>query len=245
MRATTGGSLHSASWFISLSLAIMAFGSLAAFRCEGAAAKVKLLRGVVITSESKSHVHAIISDLRLQEYPELTNLHALYTVYYAGAGSTDEKLKALSQLQFTNLTCVVFTDCPAVTDKGIEHLAQISTLTNLGLRQMTITDASCQVLAERFQLDGINMSKCGRVTVEGLVRVAQSKALSHFGFSLGNLGQAGLLRILGSVGPRLKRIDLDLDDANEALLDLPAIRHMVDTKGIALYVVRKNRVSKF
>ncbi|KAF0177551.1 MAG: hypothetical protein FD161_2355 [Limisphaerales bacterium] len=245
MRGTASGRSHSASWRICLSLAMMAFGWLAAFRCEGAAAKVKLPRGVVITSESKTHVHAHISDLRLQEYPALTNLHALFTVYYVGAGTTDEKLEALSKLRFTNMVCVVFTDCPTVTDKGIEHLAKINTLTNLGLRQMTMTDVSCQALAERFHLDGINMPKCGRVTVEGLVRVAQSKSLSHFGFSLGKLGQAGLLRILGAAGPKLKRIDLDLDDANEALLDFPAVRQAANAKGISLFAVRKNGVSKF
>src|ERR1041384_4454391 len=99
------------------------------------AADLGLPSGIVITSESRTHVHANISALAIVDYPALAKIHALYTVYLDGDGATDAKLKALAQLRFTNLVCVVFTDCPFVTDKGIEHLSQIPTLHSLGLRQ--------------------------------------------------------------------------------------------------------------
>ena len=94
------------------------------------AAELKLPAGIIITSESTTHVHAVISDLRVHEFPALAKLPALFTVYFDGRGATDEKLKALAQLRFTNLACVVFTDCHLVTDRGIEHLSQIPTLTS-------------------------------------------------------------------------------------------------------------------
>jgi len=48
---------------------------------------------------------------RSRGLPALEKIHALFTVYFDGQGATDEKLKALAQLRFTNLACVVFTDC--------------------------------------------------------------------------------------------------------------------------------------
>ena len=111
---------------------------------DGSAAELKLPRGITIISESTTHVHAVISELHIKDFPALAKIHALFTVYFDGPEATDEKLKALAQLRFTNLACVVFTDCPLVTDKGVEHLSQIPTLSRLGLRQMSVTDAACE-----------------------------------------------------------------------------------------------------
>src|SRR5262245_36283626 len=135
----------------------LAVAVLAALQFHAWTAEPELPPGVFIRSENKAYVHADISDLRVGDYPALANIHALFTVYYDGPGATDEKLKALAQLRFTNLACVVFTDCPLVTDRGIEHLSQIPTLVRLGLRQMSITDASCDKMVQTMRLAGVYM----------------------------------------------------------------------------------------
>jgi len=68
---------------------------------ESSAAEIELPPGVIVTSESKTHVHALISGLHTWDFPALVRIHALFTVYFDERGATDEKLKALSQIRFT------------------------------------------------------------------------------------------------------------------------------------------------
>ncbi len=230
---------------IRLVLVVAVILALAAVKGECAVAKLKVPPGVIITSESETHVHALITELRLKDYPALTNIHALFTVYYNGNGATDEKLKALAQLRFTNLACVVFTDCPLVTDEGIEHLSTISTVNNLGLRHMTISDAACATMTARIRLHTVNMPKCTNVTVNGLLQMARSKTIESLGFSVGKLGQNDLIQIISTAGPKLGRIDIDMDGAQEERLDLPALRRAAEARKIKLFAVRNKSVTKF
>ena len=206
------------------------------------AAEPKLPSSIVITSESTTHVHAVISDLRVHEFPALTKLPALFTVYFNGRGATDEKLKALAQLRFTNLACVVFTDCHLVTDRSIEYLSQIHTLTRLGLRQMSITDVACDTMVRRMRLVGVNMPNCTNVTVKGLLKMAQSPTMESLGFSVGAMGQDDLLGLIRTAGPKLNRMDIEMVQSAEARLDLPALRQAGEAKRIKLYAVRDKLV---
>jgi hypothetical protein len=208
------------------------------------AAEMKLPPGVVITSESKTHVHASISNLRTRDFPALEQIHALFTVYFDGQGATDEKLKALSQLRFTNLACVVFTDCPLVTDRGIEYISQIPTLKRLGLRGMSVTDAACDTLITKMRLVEVNMPNCTNVTVNGLLKMVQAETMESLGFSVGQLKQDDLLHIIRSAGSKLKRLDVEMVESAERRLDLTALRQAAEDKGIKLYAVRNNRVRK-
>jgi hypothetical protein len=203
----------------------------------------RLPRGIRITSESKTHVHANISGLDIKDFPALERIHALFTVYFDGQGATDEKLKALTQLRFTNLACVVFTDCPLVTDKGIEYVSQISSVTNLGLRGMSISDAACVTMAARIRLHGVNMPRCTNVTVNGLLKMAQSKTIESLGFTIGRMTQADLIRIIKTAGPQLNRMDIDMDGTDEGRLNLAELRQAATAKSIMLYAVRNRRVS--
>jgi hypothetical protein len=200
--------------------------------------------GIEITSESKTHVHANISALRIEDFPALAKIHALYTVYFDGDGATDAKLKALAQLRFTNLVCVVFTDCPFVTYKGIEHLSQIPTLHSLGLRQMTITDAACEVMTKKMHLREVNMPNCTNVTVDGLLKMAQSETMESLGFSVDGMAHADLIRILRLAAPKLKRMDIEMVESAESRLDLPALRQAAEERKIKLYAVRNKHVKK-
>lgn len=229
-----------ASTIIALTLA----GFLTASLFDSSAAELKLPSEVIITSRSTTHVHAEISDLPVQKFPELTKLHALFTVYFKGSGATDAKLKALTRLRFTNLACVVFTDCHLVTDKGIEHLAQIPTLDSLGLRQMSITDAACDTMVRHMSLTEVNMPNCTNVTISGLLKMAQSETMESLGFSVGQITQEELLRLIRKAGPKMKRMDIEMIPASESRLDLPLLREAGEAKGIKLYAVRNKHVTK-
>ena len=163
-----------ANGFTSVLRLIMA---LTAVGCRGAMDDVKLPDGIRITSASKTHVHANISELAIPDLPALTNIHALFTVYFDGVGATDEKLKALTQLRFTNLACVVFTDCPLVTDKGIEALRKMSGMRKLNLLGAQATDASMDVLAGMERLQVVNLYRT-RITNTGLARLQGLKELT-------------------------------------------------------------------
>jgi len=228
------------STIIELTLA----GFLTAPLFHSSAAELKLPPEIIITSESTTHVHAVISDLPVQKIPELTKIHALFTVYFTGRGATDEKLKALTQLRFTNLACVVFTDCHLVTDRGIEHLAQIPTLDRLGLRQMSVTDAACDTMARRMRLTGVNMPGCTNVTVNGLLKMAQSETMESLGFSVGQMTQEDLLRLIRTAGPKVNRMDIEMIPSAESRLAFPALREAGEAKGIKLYTVRNKHVTK-
>ena len=205
---------------------------------------MKLPPGVVITSESKTHVHALISNLQVEKFPALEQIHALFTVYFKGQGATDEKLKVLSQLRFTNLACVVFTDCPLVTDKGIEYLSRISTLNSLGLRQMSVTDAACDTMITKMRLVQVSMANCTNVTVTGLMKMVQAETMESLTFSVGSMVQSDLLRIIRTAGPKLNRLDIEMMESVERRLDLSSLRQAAGDKGIKLYAVQNNRVRK-
>ena len=203
-----------------------------------------LPRGVTITSRSKTHVHANVSGLRTEDFPALARIHALSTVYFYGQGATDEQLKALAQLRFTNLGCVVFTDCPRVTDQGIEYLSQIPTMERFGLRRMSITDAACETMAAKMHLLEVNMPDCTNVTVNGMLKMVRSESMESIGFSAGRMTQEDLFQIISTAGPQLGRMGIDMDGALEGRLDFPALRQAAKAKKIRLFAVRKKRVSQ-
>ena len=223
-------------------LALMAV--LAAMQFQACAPEPRFPAGIIIRSKSKTHVHADISGLRADEMPALSGIPALFTVYFSGLGATDEKLRALAQLRFTNLACVVFTDAPLVTDRGIKHLSQIPTLARLGLRRMAITDAACETMALRMRLTDVNMPNCTNVTVDGLLKMAQSETMESLGFSAGHMTQDDLIRLIRTSGPKMNRMDIEMVRPAEDRLDIPALRQAGEAKGITLCAVRNNLVTQ-
>ncbi len=211
---------------------------------HSSAADFKLPPEIIITSKSKTHVHAVISNLPVQKFPALAQIHALFTVYLDGEEATDAKMKALAQLRFTNLACVVLTDCPLVSDKGIEYLSRIPTLKTLGLRQMSITDEACDTMVRAMRLTEVNMPNCANVTVSGLLKMAQSDTMESLGFSVDQMKQDELLRVIRTAGPKMNRMDLEMLPSAESRLNFPALRKAGQAKGIKLYVVRNKQVTK-
>ena len=188
-----------------------------------------------ITSKGETHIE--VSQLPLDQFPKLAKFHQVYEIDFEGGG-TDDKLKALAQIGFTNLSEVVLTDCPLVTDKGIEYLSAVSSIRGLGLRGTSITDRSVATFAMMSRLEDVNIEGSTNVTLNGLVTLAQSDTLTDISFSGAALTQDDLLRIIGAVR-HVTRIDIV--DPADGRLDAPALREAARAKNIKLYAVR-NRV---
>jgi len=139
---------------------------------------------------------------------------------------------------------VVFTDCPLVTDKGIESLSRIPTLERLGLRQMSITDAACETMVKKMHLRNVNMPGCTNVTVDGLLKLAQSETMESLGFSAGKMTQQDLIRLISTAAPKLNRMDIEMVQSSEQRLDLPALRREAAPKKIQLFAVRNKHARK-
>ena len=141
------------------------------------------------------------------------------------------------------ISCVVFTDCALVTDKGIGYLSRIPTIESLGLRHMSITDATCETMATKMRLLDVNMPNCSNVTVNGLLKMVHSESLESLGFSVSNMTQDDLIQLISTAAPQLGRRDIEMDTLSEGRLDLPALRKAAKTKKIRLFAVRNSYVS--
>jgi hypothetical protein len=188
---------------------------------------------------SKGETHIKVSQLPLDQFPKLAKFHQVYEVDFDGGG-TDDKLEALAQIGFTNLSEVVLTDCPLVTDKGIEYLSVVSSIRGLGLRGTSITDRSIATFARMSRLEGVNIEGSTGVTLKGLVTLAQSDTLTDICFSGAALTQDDLLRIIGAVR-HVTRIEIV--DPADGRLDAPALREAARAKNIKLYAVRNRMCS--
>jgi len=178
----------------------------------------------------------VVSQLPLDQFPKLAKFHQIYEVDFQGGG-TDEKLRALAQIGFTNLTQVVLTDCPLVTDKGVEALSAVSSIRGLGLKGTSITDASVELFARMGRLEEVNIEGSAGVTVRGLQALAGSDTLTDISISGGALTQDDLLRIIAAVR-HVTRIDIV--DPADARLNAPALREAARAKNVHLYAVRNS-----
>jgi hypothetical protein len=190
-----------------------------------------------LTSKGETHIN--VSRLPLDLFPKLAKFHQVFEVDFDGGG-TDDKLKALAQIGFTNLSEVVLTDCPLVTDKGIDYLSAVSSIRGLGLRGTSITDRSVATFARMSRLEGVNIEGSTGVTLKGLMTLAQSDTLTDICFSGAALTQGDLLRIIGAVR-HVTRIEIV--DPADGRLDAPALREAARAKNIKLYAVRNKGCS--
>jgi hypothetical protein len=204
----------------------------------------RLPRGLWIKSAGENYVHADISDVSIEDYPALTNLHALFAVYFEDDGATDEKLEALTNLRFTNLTCIYLLDCRLLTDKGIDYVSRIPSVINLALSGMAINDATCHMIAARIRLHDVSIGDCPNVTVNGLLAIVQSKTINSLRFSMGDLKQEDLIQLISQSAPQLTRMDIEMDDSSVRRLDLPALRQAVKVRKIKVYACRNGKTQE-
>jgi hypothetical protein len=188
----------------------------------------------------QSETHVTVLGLATKDFPALSKFQNLYEFDIDGGG-TDDQLEALARIGFTNLTEVVLTDCPLVTDKGMASLQRVSTLKGLGLRGTSVSDAGCRIIASQ-KLQGVNLPNCPHITVSGLLALAQSETIEDLGFSLNELTQADLIQVIGAAR-RVNRIEIDIVGDADKRLDLPALRNAAQSKNIVLSGVRNHHSS--
>lgn len=139
--------------------------------------------------------------LPLADFPLLAKFQSLKRVRFynrEGEGATDEKLKALADIGFTNLTYINLNNCRPVTDKGIEALSKIRSLRQLTLEGTAITDTACHIMASQMSLTSVQISNCSGVTKKGIEELARSKTLEYFFFSCDALTQGEVLALIDS-----------------------------------------------
>jgi hypothetical protein len=194
-----------------------------------------------IEHTSKSEYHLVVSGLATEDFPALSKFPKLYEVDL-DRGGTDEQLEALARIGFSNLTEVVLTASPQVTDRGIESLVRVPTLKGLGLRGTSVSDAGCRVIAGQMKLQNVNLPNCPQVTKRGLLALAQSETIEYLGFSLSKLTQADLIQIIGAAN-RIRYIEIDIVGDADTGLNLPDLRNAAQARNIMLLNVRNHLAS--
>jgi hypothetical protein len=142
-----------------------------------------------------------IWNLPLAEYSLLskfTGLKRIRLYSREGTFATDEKMKALSDIGFTNVTYINLNNARLVTDEGIRSLSKLCSLKELTLEGTAITDVACDVMASQMALTSLNIANCIGVTKKGLEELAQSKTLNYFSFSCDKLTQTDALTLIDS-----------------------------------------------
>ena len=218
-------------------LVILMAGILVATGCGHYPSGITSLRDINHTSPREYHI-VLSSDVPLQDLRSLAKFKGLYEIDI-DRGGTDEHLAALAGIGFTNLAEIVLTDSPGVTDKGLMSLVRIPTLIGLGLRGTSIDDAGCRLIAKQMKLQDINLPNCPQVTVSGLLALAQSETIQDLGFSLNDLTQADLLKILRAAHG-INHIEIAIGDEADRKLDLLDLRRIAEAKGIVLLGIRHN-----
>lgn len=142
-----------------------------------------------------------IWNLPVADYPLLSKFIRLKRIrLYSREGTfaTDEKLKALADVGFTNLLHINLNNCRLITDEGIHSLSRIASLKELTLEGTTITDLACNIMASQMALSFVNIANCPAVTTKGLEQLALSKTLNYFSFSLDKLTQDEVMALIDS-----------------------------------------------
>ncbi|MEO7676527.1 MAG: hypothetical protein ABIV39_07185 [Verrucomicrobiota bacterium] len=182
--------------------------------------------GVSFTSRNNTHLN--LDSLPIEDYPALKKFHKLREVQYGTA--TDEKMEALANVGLTNLRSASLNGSSYISDRGIEALAQIRFMDSLGLEGTAITDRGVDLIAKRMHPRGVNVAACTKVTVDGLLKLAQSETMESLSFSVGEMMQADLIRLIHAAAPQLVRMDIDMVESTERRLDFPALRREAEEK---------------
>ncbi len=147
---------------------------------------------------SRNNTHLILDYLPLKDYPDLKKFHKLREVQFWYRTATDEKMEALGRVGLTNLFCASLNGSSRITDQGIESLARIPSMHDLGLEGTSITDAGLELIAARMQPWGVNVASCSNITVNGLLKLVQTDTLRYISFSADRLTTAEVVGLLDS-----------------------------------------------
>ncbi|CAD7704693.1 unnamed protein product [Ostreobium quekettii] len=107
----------------------------------------------------------------------------------------DAALAALAQL--TGLTGLQVKECSRLTDEGVPHIAALPNLRYLNLSNTQVSDEGLMLLMDA-QLESLCLSKCSRVSDDGLYWVGRMGTVRQLDLSLcGGLTSAGIEQLKG------------------------------------------------
>ena len=155
-----------------------------------------------IASASADTDNIFIAKLPIEDYPALAKFTQMKRVHFhtqEGTGADDQKLLALAHVGLTNLFDVDLLNCPRVTDRGIQSLAQLPALRYLQLEGTSISDDGCKILAAKHSVTGVNVAYCTNVTLSGLMELAHSSTLDEISFSFVGLTQDDVLHVISEL----------------------------------------------
>ena len=191
-----------------------------------------------IRRTSRDTKKIIIGLLPVSDYPLLSKFQHLNDVdFYTldGTGGNDGKLRALSQLGFTELKGISLLNCPAVTDEGIGHLTKIQSIKTLHLEGTAITDEALQIMASQMSLTGLNVANCQKIGMKGLLKIAASETMVEFSFSANALTQEDVVRLFAVFKMNIKWVSV-VD--REGKLDATALKALAKSNKFILNVSR-------
>jgi hypothetical protein len=193
---------------------------------------------ILLTSADQTHLD--LRSLPVSDFPALTKFQKLREVQMPFGSGTDEKLRALAELKLPSLECVVVIDSPSVTDHGVVALGKMQSLTAVGLRGTSMTDAGIETLRKLPKLKSVSLAGSVKITFKGVLSLAKLETLEELSFSAGNIQQAELLELIRAT-PSVKH--LQISEPNEGRLDLPALREVAKAKGMTLLKVHDDAAS--
>lgn len=189
-------------------------------------------------AKADSHVTELrIPGLAVTNYSLLSKFSNVRQVQYhtpEGDGATDEKLRALAALNFTNLQDIGLLNCPLVTDQGIRALASIKSLKMLQLEGTSIGDGALEVISSQMQLSSVNVANCN-VTSKGLHTLAASDTIKLVGFSVNRLSQDDILGLVDE----FRNVTYCLIVDPERMLNEETVKARGKNRGIRIVITQK------
>jgi hypothetical protein len=191
---------------------------------------------------SRDKTHLVLDHLPIKDFPALKKFRKLREVQFCYRTATDEKLEALAAVGLTTLHCASLNGSSHVTDRGVEALARIDSVHNLGLEGTSITDTGLKVIASQMRPDAVNVASCRNISINGLLELVQTETLKDISFSANGLSTAHVIHVLSSsrnldrfqvTGPshHLDRMAIERAAAAKARTQAKGIRVVFQPKG--------------
>lgn len=141
------------------------------FRCQGFGSDgVLALKGMKLSRLTLRDLPAI-DDSAMEVFTDLPELKRLYLHELASVGDTGlANLAALKPLEVLDIWTV-----PQMTDATVEAIASLPNLKELSIRTTDVTDAAVDKLLAMPNLQSLTFKENGRVTAEGLKKLAGKK----------------------------------------------------------------------
>jgi hypothetical protein len=181
-----------------------------------------------------------ISRLPLASFPLLAKCSGLKQInfYKQGEiGASDEKLKALSMMTFTNLQEISLVGSKLVTDQGVRALSKMKSLKTLALEGTSITDLGAKVLSTEMSLSGVAVPEVRGVTYRGLKTMLNSDTLKRLTFSASQATQDEILNLIDGASTNVNRIEIR---DREGKLDEARVKAKGSARKIKVFVLTKN-----